>query len=235
MVSEIWHRALSTQPAPADAVIAAAAIVALAAVVVPGLWRSSRHLVTMAHEAAHAVVAVISGRRLSGIRLHADTSGLTLSRGRSSGLGMVATAAAGYVGPAALGLGAAYLLKIHHAVALLWLVLVVLVGLLVMIRNWFGVVLVLVAGLGVFAVSWWGSGRVQSGFAYAGAWFLLLAAPRPVLELQAARHRRQAGNSDADVLARLTKIPGLVWVGFFLVVTVALAGLGGSWLVGANR
>ena len=83
----------------------------------PTAWRYSRNLVTIAHEAAHGLAALACGRRLSGIRLHSDTSGLTLSRGRPSGLGMIVTALAGYVGPGLLGLGAAYLLHLGHAVA----------------------------------------------------------------------------------------------------------------------
>jgi hypothetical protein len=226
VLSRIWHRVVSAQPAPPAGVIAAAAVVAFLLVVVPGLWRRSRHLVTVAHEAAHAIAALATGRRLSGIRLHADTSGLTLSRGRRSGPGMIVTAAAGYVGPALLGLGAAYLLSIRHAVALLWLVLVALVLLLTVIRNWFGLWSVLVAAVVVFAVSWWGSGTAQAACAYVGAWFLLFAAPRPVLELQTSRRRGAARDSDADTLARLTGVPGLVWVGVFLLVTVAALAVG---------
>ncbi|MDO3398399.1 M50 family metallopeptidase, partial [Nocardioides sp. SOB44] len=57
-----------------------------------------------------AVVGVLVGRRLLGIRLHSDTSGVTLSRGRPRGPGMVAMLAAGYLAPAVVGLGAALLL-----------------------------------------------------------------------------------------------------------------------------
>jgi hypothetical protein len=210
-------------------------VVAVLLVAVPELWGRSRHLVTVAHEAAHGMAALVSGRRLSGIRLHADTSGLTLSRGRNSGPGMVATAAAGYVGPALIGLGAAYLLRIHHAVGLLWLVLVLLMLLLTLIRNWFGLLPVLVAAAAVFAVSWWGTAAVQSGCAYVGAWFLLLAAPRPVLELQAARRHGRARDSDADTLARLTHVPAIAWVGLFLLVTLGALALGGRWLLDGAR
>ena len=51
--------------------------------------------------------------------------------------------------------------------------------------------------------------RPQSAFAYLATWFLLLAAPRPVLELQALRWRQGARDSDADQLARLTRLPAL--------------------------
>ena len=231
VVSEVWHRIVSPQPAPSAAVVVASAVVAMLLVGVPGLWRRSRHLVTIAHEAAHGLVAAASGRRLSGIRLHADTSGLTLSRGRASGPGMFFTTVAGYVGPALFGLGAAYLLRVGHSVGLLWALLVLLVLVLILIRNWFGLWLVGAASVVVFAVSWWGSVLLQSCCAYGGAWFLLLGAPRPVVELQSARRRGLAPNSDADTLARLSGVPGLVWVVVFLVVTVGALALGGHWLL----
>lgn len=207
------------------------AAVALALVVVPAAWRTTRHVVTIAHEGAHGVAAVFSGRRLAGIRLHSDTSGLTLSRGRRTGPGMVVTALAGYVGPGLLGLGAAYLLGQRHALAVLWLAVLLLGLLLLQIRNFYGLYAVLVAGLGVFAVTWWASEPVQSGVAYAGTWFLLLAAPRPVMELQGQRRRGRARDSDADLLARLTPLPGIVWVGVFLLVTCASLVVGAGWLL----
>jgi hypothetical protein len=235
VLSRIWHRALIAQRPPSAGVVTAMAVVALILVAVPACWRRSRHLVTVAHEASHALAALASGRRLSGIRLHRDTSGLTVSRGRRCGPGMVVTAAAGYVGPAFLGLGAAYLLRVGHAVGLLWLVLIVLLLLVLLIRNWFGLWSVLVASVGVFAVSWWGRASVQSACAYLGTWFLLLAAPRPVLELQASRRRGAARDSDADTLARLTHVPGVVWVALFLLVTVAALAVGGGWLLDAAK
>jgi hypothetical protein len=62
-------------------------------------------------------------------------------------------------------------------------------------------------------------------------WFALLAAPRPVLELQAERRRRGSTTSDADQLARLTRVPALAWVGIFLLATVGALVLGASWLL----
>jgi hypothetical protein len=233
-MAEAWHRVWSdvvgTQPAPATELIWGLALAALCVVVLPTPWRVARHVVTIAHEGAHGVAALLSGRRLAGIRLHSDSSGLTLSRGRPTGPGMVATSAAGYVGPALLGLAAAYLLHRGHALGVLWLTLLLLALLLLQIRNVHGLYAVLVAGVVVFAASWWASGQVQSVVAYVGTWFLLLAAPKPVLELQGERRRGRARTSDADTLARLTRVPGLVWVGLFLLVDVGALGLGG-WLI----
>jgi hypothetical protein len=227
----VWSDSWGTQAAPDLGTIWLAAFGALVVVALPGSWRVTRHVVTIAHEGGHGVAALLSGRRLAGIRLHSDSSGLTLSRGRPAGLGMVATAAAGYVGPGLIGLGAAYLLHRGHALGVLWLTALLLGLLLLQIRNFYGLYAVLVAGVLVFAVSWWASPVLQSLAAYAGTWFLLLAAPKTVLELQSQRRRGRARSSDADTLARLTRLPGLVWVGLFLVVDVGALLLGGRWIL----
>ena len=233
IVREVWHRALTTQPAPTGGFVLLTAVLALLLVWAPGAWTTTRHVVTIAHEAAHGVVALLSGRKLHGIQLHSDTSGLTVSAGRTSGPGMILTAAAGYLGPAALGLAAAALLAHHRAVGLLWILLILLTLLLIQVRNWFGLWSVLVSGAVVFGVSWWLEPQVQSAFAYSLTWFLLLAAPRPVLELQTQRRGAGTTSSDADQLARLTRVPAIVWVGFFLMVTVGALALGARWMVTA--
>jgi hypothetical protein len=147
---------------------------------------------------------------------------------------MIMTMAAGYVGPAVLGLAAAALLADHRAVGLLWSVLILLALLLIQVRNWFGLWSVLVSAGVVFAVSWWLAPQTQSAFAYSLTWFLLLAAPRPVLELQTQRRAAAAASSDADQLARLTRLPAIVWVGFFLIATVGALVLGARWMVTAS-
>lgn len=230
-LADIWRDVIGTQQAPEPLAVIATAALALALVVLPRAWRISRNVVTITHEGAHAAAAVLTGRRLMGVRLHSDTSGLATSRGRPRGPGMILTAAAGYPGPALLGLGAAFLLYHGHALALLWASVVLLALLLLQIRNLYGLLALLVVGGGVFAVSWWGGDTLQSLAAYTGTWFLLLAAPRPVVELQ--RHRRQgrAPKSDADLLAHLTPLPALLWVGLFLAINVGALVAGGRWLL----
>jgi hypothetical protein len=162
VLARIWADTVGTQPSPSATAVLVTGATALLLVALPPAWRVTRHVVTIAHEGAHGVAALLSGRKLAGIRLHSDTSGLTVSRGRPTGPGMVATAFAGYVGPGLLGLGAAYLLRERHALAVLWLVVLLLGLLLVQIRNFYGLYAVVLAGGAVLAVSWWGSERVQS-------------------------------------------------------------------------
>jgi hypothetical protein len=231
LLGRFWARVTTSVPdLPLEVLLGTAAVAALL-VLSPTLWRPTRHVVTIAHEGAHGLVALAAGRRLSGIRLHSDTSGLTVSAGRPTGLGMVLTCFSGYVGPGLFGLGAAALLAAGHAVGLLWALLALLALLLVQIRNWYGLWSVLATGTIVFAATWWLPPDGQAAFAAVATWFLLLAAPRTVLELQAARRRRRAPDSDADQLARLTRVPAIVWVGLFLLVDVGALALGAGWLL----
>jgi hypothetical protein len=152
-----------------------------------------------------------------------------VSRGKPTGAGMIAVLLAGYPGPALFGLAAAFVLSRGYAVALLWGLLVALVILLLQIRNLFGLWSVLVFGAVVFGVSWWGSSQVQTAFAHLLTWFLLLAAPRAVLELQRSRRGGQGRSSDADQLRRLTGVPALLWVGVFGLITLACLAVGVAW------
>jgi len=217
-LAEVWDRVASRQQVPEASFVLATGVVALVLVLLPATWPRVRLGVTVVHEAGHAVVAVLVGRRLSGVRLHSDTSGLTVSRGRPRGPGMVAMLAAGYLAPALLGLLAAYLLAEGRGVALLWLLVLLLAGLLVWVRNGYGLLVLLVLGGGLFALTWWGSDRAQSVTAYLVTWLLLLAAPRPLVELLGRRSR----TSDPAQLAALTHVPAVVWT-----VVLLLASCGG--------
>ncbi|MEV5749025.1 M50 family metallopeptidase [Actinoallomurus sp. NPDC052308] len=230
-IGGVWHEVVGTQPHPSWWLVCATGAAALVAVSVRSVWHVLRNIVTIAHEGGHAFAALVTGRQLRGIRLHSDTSGVTVSRGKPYGFGMIVTAFAGYVTPPLLGLCAAGLLTLGHITALLWASIVLLAAILLMIRNAYGVLSVVTTGAVVFVVSWYGSAAVQAAFAYAFTWFLLFAGARPVMELQSKRSRGRAPDSDADQLARLTGMPGLLWVfGFALVAVVALLA-GGYWLL----
>ncbi|MER5560860.1 M50 family metallopeptidase [Streptomyces sp. NPDC002506] len=221
-----------TQSAPAQWLVVATGTAALVFVVPHGLWRLSRNAITIAHEGGHGLVALVTGRRLDGIRLHSDTSGLTVSRGKPHGLGMILTAAAGYTAPPLLGLGGAWLLAAHHVTLFLWLATALLLAMLVMIRNAYGVLTVVLTGAAFLLVSWLTGPDVQSAFAYTAVWFLLLGGVRPAFELQRKRRRHNDGDSDADQLARLTHVPPALWLFLFHAVSVCSLIGGGRWLLG---
>ena len=233
LIAEVWRRAVAVQPVPPPAVVALTAVLAVLAVLSPRLWRFTRLLVTITHEGGHAVVAFASGRRLRGIHLRSDTSGVTVSSGRPRGLGMIATLAAGYLAPAVVGLAAVGLLVSGHSVGLLWLVVVLLAAMLLQIRNVYGFVVLVLAGGAMVGVSLRLDPVWQSALAYLLTWLLLVAAPKPVLELIGQHRRGRGQGSDADQLARLTRVPALLWAAGFLLLDLTGLALGAVLLLPA--
>ncbi len=248
-VAVFWDRLTEVSSAPPGWAIAVSAVVALLVVTSPRLWRLTRIAITIAHEGGHAAVSLLSGRRLEGIRLHADTSGETRSRGRGRGPGIVLTTLAGYVTPPLLGAGAAALLGAGRVNLTLALLVLLLAATLVLVRNWYGLLTVLLTGGALVAVIALAGPAVRAGFADAVAWFLLFGGVRPVAELARSRSRarrpppgRQLADgrprrgpstpsSDADQLSWLTPVPAGVWVALFALVALGALVLGARLLV----
>jgi Peptidase M50B-like len=229
-VSGLLDRVTGYDLDPSTVLVAASGVVALAAVALDRVWRWSRHVITIVHEAGHALAALLTGRRLTGIRLHSDTSGLTLSVGKPEGAGMVLTAAAGYLSPSLLGLCGVAVLAAGWVTVALWVTTGLLLAMLFMIRNGYGVLSVLLTGATVGLVAWYASADTQAAFGHAVVWFLLIGGVRPVAELRRQRRAGRARDSDADQLGRLTRLPAPLWVALFgLAALAALAG--GGWLL----
>jgi hypothetical protein len=231
-VTDIWDQLLGAQPDPPGLLVLLTALAGFLAVAFRPVWRVARNAVTIAHEGGHALIALLTGRKLRGIKLEFDTSGLTLSAGRPTGPGMMFTLLGGYIAPSLVGVLGAWLLGGNRITMLLWLAVALLLIMLINIRNVFGAVSLIVTGAIVFAVSWFASPQIQAVFAYAGVWFLLFGGVRPVFELQSLRSRGRMPESDADQLAHVTHIPALFWVGVFLIVDVAALVVGGFLLAG---
>ena len=207
-------------------------VVALVAVLVDRIWRVARNVVTIVHEGGHATAALATGRRLTAIRLHSDTSGLTVSVGRPDGPGMVLTTAAGYLAPSLVGLVGVAVLALGWVTIMLWVSAALLLAMLLMIRNFYGVVSVLATTAVLVLISLYTSAQVQAAFGHTATWFLLIGGIRPVFELQRRRRAGLARGSDADQLARLTGAPALLWVGLFGLGTLGALALGGWLLLG---
>lgn len=230
MIARLWDRLTATQPVPDARWVVGCGVVAFVLVGWRLTWPWIRLAVTVVHEAGHALVAVLVGRRLAGIKVHSDTSGVTVSRGRPRGPGMVVMLMAGYLAPAVLGLVAALLFSHGHALALLWLLILVLVGVLVWVRNGYGLLTVLALGAGLAAVTRYAGAHTQAVLACLVAWVLLLAAPRPLVDLL-RRSKASRRGSDPDQLARLTRLPTVLWILVLLAANLAGLVVGGATLV----
>jgi hypothetical protein len=134
---------------------------------------------------------------------------------------MVAMAAAGYLAPSVLGLACIWLVDAGHTAWALWAALLTLALMLLYVRNWFGLLVVGLAGGAVAVLIWRTPAEVQDFAATVIAWFLLVAAPRTTLDLWTHRRRTRSNTTDADLLGRLTHVPAGVWNAFLLLATVA--------------
>jgi hypothetical protein len=224
LIGELWARVTAVHPAPPTAVMIGLAAGALALVLF--VWPLVRLFVTICHEAGHAVAALLAGRKLSGIRLHSDTSGLTLTRGRPTGLGMAFTLFSGYPSAAVVGLAVAWMAGAGYAAGALWLLVVLLALMLLNIRNFYGALVVLGVGAMLAVAGLYAPPVALSWLAQGLAWTLLFAAPRPVLEVAGNRDP----GTDAAQLARITWLPRLLWVALWLLLTVGALVFGG-WLL----
>lgn len=227
----VWHHAFAAQPLPPRWLVLTSGALALLVVLSARIWPVARTVVTIVHEGGHALVALATGQRRVRVRLYRDTAGETVSAGKPDGFGVALTAAAGYPAPALLGLGAAALLAIGHLTGMLLLSLMLLAWLAVAVRNAYGMLAVLITATAIAAVCLFASAVAQAGFGYAMTWFLLLGGVRPVIELQRGRRHGRSPRSDADQLARLTRVPGGAWVMIFGLVAVAALAVSASWLV----
>ncbi len=206
------------------------AAVALVVTVWPRSWRVATHAITAAHEGAHGLAALLTGRRQRGITLqprHLGARTLAWAHARNW---PDPDDGGGYPGPALLGLGAAALLSLGHAAAVLWSSLVLLALLLLQVRNvWGGVddprprwrdVLGRVVGCAGDPIA----RRLRRH---------VVPAPRGAAVGVGARAPAppRTRGSDADALARLTPLPAGRGVGAFLASTLGALWVGGGLLL----
>ncbi len=198
-------------------------VAALAAVGVQQLWLVTRHVGVIAHEGAHAVIGLGTGR-VRRVTLNRNGTGATYLQ-LPSGSAHVAAGLAGYLGPSAFGLAAAVLISAGHIVAVLWLVLLLLALLLVLlVRNAAGVAVILVIGGLLYLVARYAAVGVEIAVAYGVTWLLLLSGVRMVLD-----HGHRA--ADAISLARITHVSPWLWSLLWLAGTAGALVIGGALLI----
>jgi hypothetical protein len=182
-------------------------------------WQYFGLFTTLVHVLGHAFAAVVTGRVVRGIRIRRNHSGDALSSGRG-GVGVVVSGMLGYPAPAIVG--AALLWAVFHGYAVLALFAggVVLLVTLLVIRNLFGV-LVVVASVAVSGLLWFYAPPAMQGYALLVLGVaLLVGSVRGLAAVVGVhlRHRDRLPSSDAWLLYRRTGVPSPVWLALFAVM-----------------
>ncbi|RNE62306.1 M50 family peptidase [Cryobacterium tepidiphilum] len=214
--------ALFTPTAPLDlspALLLVLLAVAAALSIPRTTWQYFGLFTTLVHELGHAFAAVLTGRVVHGIRIHRNHSGDALSSGRGV-FGVVVSGVLGYPAPAIVG--AAQLWAVFHGYTALALFAggVVLMVTLLVIRNLFGVVVVL-ASVAVSGLLWfYAMPEVQSYALLVLGLALLVGSVRGLVTVIGVhlRHRDRLPSSDAYLLYRRTHVPSPVWLALFAVI-----------------
>ncbi|MGH3289477.1 MAG: M50 family metallopeptidase [Streptosporangiaceae bacterium] len=207
-------------PLPAaDAVV----IGLLALIVVSGrtLWRVAGHAETVLHEGAHVLAGIAAGRRIRGVNINTDGGGGTVIV-PNSGFGFGVAAFVGYIGASAAGLIAAGLISAGHIVAVLWLGLPLFVFMLLLVRNFFGGIVILICGALLYLVMRYTTAGVQVVVAYGVAWFLLLSGAKVAFGAAS----RPDAVADAGILAGMTFLWRSAWCFLWLVGSIAALAAG---------
>jgi hypothetical protein len=212
-------------PAP-DAVV----IGLLALIVVYGgtLWKVANHAETVVHESAHALTGIATGRRISGVNIDKDGGGGTVMM-PDSGFGFGVAASVGYIASSAAGLIAVWLISAGRIVAVLWLGLLLFAFMLLLVRNFFGGIVILICGALLYLVLRYTTAGVQVAVAYGVTWFLLLAGTRVAF----AAVSRPESVADARILAGMTPLWRSAWCFLWLAGAIAALVIGGIILTRA--
>jgi hypothetical protein len=130
----------------------------------------------------------------------------------------------GYLGPSLFGLWAAKLIATGHAIAVLWIAVILLVLLLFLIRRSFGLISVPAAIAALAIVVHGAHAPFEEVTSYGISWLLLLSGVRVAV----ADGMRAV---DAEILATITPLPRRAWALIWLAGTLLAVVIGGKWLV----
>lgn len=227
---ERWH--ITATPEPWALLATSLAISTLASI--PTIWTRIRQAATIVHEMGHAAVGRLFGRKIDGIALHSDTSGVTTSRGKPHGIGFLLSILAGYPAPSLLGLGMIWAATTNWSGAALTLFAALMLIALWLCRNLIGFLSCALAVLASGAIWWWGSPAVVTNTVLAIGVFMVIAGFRCCIDLWRAHQRGDGASSDAGQAASLAVVvPATGWMIFFFAVAIYAVGHSGLILASA--
>ncbi|MEX1079533.1 MAG: M50 family metallopeptidase [Homoserinimonas sp.] len=197
-----------------------AVLVAAAVLSIPrATWRWFGLFTTLVHELGHAVAAILTGRVVHGIRIRRNHSGDALSSGRGV-LGTIVSGVMGYPAPAVVGAAQLWCVFTGYTAIALFAGGVVLLLTLLVIRNLFGVLVVLTSAAASAALWFYATPEVQGYALLVIGIALLVGSVRGLFGVIAVHtsRRDQLQTSDAYLLFRRTGIPSPLWLALFAAI-----------------
>lgn len=195
---------------------------------------------TWAHEMGHGLMAILAGGSFHRLEIYQGLGGVAFTSGNGS-LGRVLVSAAGLLGPAVVGgLVVVYGSRPRTARWVLGVLSVlVLASVVLVVRNGFGVIAMLLVGLGLAAVGFWGPALVRIGLTQLVGIQLAMAS-LGTLDYMFTRNFVRNGrvvDSDTQNIADVLVLPYWFWGGLIALASFAI--LGGAfyraWIKPAGR
>lgn len=216
-----------TAPVAISLPLALGIVVAAAALSIPrAAWQYFGLFTTLVHELGHAVAAILTGRVIRGIRIRRDHSGDALSTGRGA-FGTIVSGVFGYPAPAIVGLALLWSVLQGYTAVALFVGGIILIVTIVVIRNLFGAVVVVLSAAVSAALWFYASPAVQSYALLVLAIALLVGSVRGLVTVISVhtRNRSQLSTSDAYLLYKHTHVPSIIWLLIFSIVIVGCCAL----------
>ena len=174
---------------------------------------------TWIHECSHAVMAVLTGGRVSAITIQPDTSGLTRSLMPASRIAQGLVASAGYLGASAVGCLLMAAARVDRRTRpILWGIgAFMLFTAVLWMRNAFGVFVVVAWGITLIALARKGGGNASRFFLSVLAIQVALNAVYDIRILFLVH-----GRSDAETMQRLFLAPAWLWASAWMAISLAM-------------
>ena len=187
-------------------------------------WRWFGLFTTLVHELGHAFAGLLTGRIVHGITIRSDHSGSASSSGYGT-FSAVVSGFFGYPAPALVGTALLWAVFNGYTSTALLIGTVIIAATILFIRNFVGILVIMVSAALSAALWYFATPEVQSAALLIIGVALLVGAVRGLITVVRVHtsHRDQLQDSDAYILATRTFIPSPVWLLAFTAV------IGWSW------
>jgi len=187
---------------------------------IPYIGKYFRVVDTIIHETAHALMAVLTSGKVLSINLFADTSGSTVTKSTNK-FGQVLVSLAGYPISSLMALLMMYLIKSsNHLLIIFILVSVAVIGMMLFIRNGYGLLWAGTFSTLNFLVIYFDNQLVIQSLSIFYTLIILTDSVIAPLHLLVLSVTQSSKAGDAASLKKTTHIPAVIWALLFSAIAI---------------